>query len=64
MSFLDKLKNKAQQTKGRSEETAGRRTGDPYLEREGKADRFEGGAKQVGERAKDAVKDVRKMFGR
>ncbi|MGI8330820.1 CsbD family protein [Actinomadura scrupuli] len=62
MSFLDKLKNKAQQTKGRGKEEAGRRADDPYLEGEGKADRIEGGAKQVGERAKDAVKDVRKTF--
>jgi uncharacterized protein YjbJ (UPF0337 family) len=62
MRFLDKLKNKAQQAKGRSKEKVGRQTGDPYLEGEGKADRVEGGAKQVGERAKDAAKDVRKTF--
>jgi uncharacterized protein YjbJ (UPF0337 family) len=62
MSFLDKLKNKAQQTKGRGKEEAGRQAGDPYLEGEGKADRIEGGAKQVGERAKDAAKDVRWTF--
>jgi len=64
MSFLDKLKNKMQQAKGRSKEDVGRRTGDPYLEGEGKADRVEGGAKQVGERAKDAAKDVRRTFDR
>lgn len=64
MSFLDKMKNKVQQTKGRGKEEAGRQTGDPYLEGEGKTDRIKGGVKQVGERAKDAAKDVRKTFDR
>jgi uncharacterized protein YjbJ (UPF0337 family) len=62
MGFLDKLKNRATQAKGRAKESTGRETGDPYLEAEGRGDRAKGGAKQVGERAKDAAKDVRRTF--
>jgi uncharacterized protein YjbJ (UPF0337 family) len=64
MSLLDKIKNKAQQVKGRGKEEAGRRTGDPYLEGEGRQDRAAGGVKQAGEQVKDAAKDVRRGFGR
>jgi uncharacterized protein YjbJ (UPF0337 family) len=60
VGFLDKLKNKAQRAKGRKKEETGRRAGDPYLEAEGRKDRAAGGAKQVGEHAKDAVKEIRK----
>ncbi|KAB2345514.1 CsbD family protein [Actinomadura rudentiformis] len=64
MGFLDKLKNKAQKAKGRSKEEAGRDTRDPYLEAEGRRDRMAGGAKQVGEQAKDAAKEARDTFKR
>lgn len=64
MGFMDKLKNRMQKGKGRGKEAVGRETGDPYLEAEGRKDRAAGGAKQMGERAKDAVKDVRKTFER
>ncbi|GAA4396678.1 CsbD family protein [Actinomadura sp. NPDC048032] len=60
MGFLDKLKNKAQQAKGRGKEEAGRQSGDPYLEAEGKSDRATGGAKQVGEKAKDAAREAKR----
>lgn len=60
MGFLDKLKNKTQQAKGRGKEEAGRQSGDPYLEAEGKGDRATGGAKQVGEKAKDAAKEAKR----
>ncbi|MBO2453361.1 CsbD family protein [Actinomadura barringtoniae] len=60
MGFFDKFKNKAQKAKGRQKEAAGRKSGDPYLEAEGTKDRLAGGAKQVGEQAKDAVKEARK----
>jgi len=60
MGFFDKIKNKAQRAKGRQKEAAGREAGDPYLKSEGTKDRVAGGAKQVGEHAKDAVKEVRK----
>jgi len=38
--------------------------GDPYLENEGRKDRMAGGAKQVGERVKDAAKETRRTFRR
>ncbi|SNS08062.1 CsbD family protein [Actinomadura mexicana] len=60
MGFLDKLKNKAQQAKGRGKEEAGRQSGDPNLEAEGKSDRASGGVKQVGEKAKDAAREAKR----
>ncbi|GAA1780826.1 CsbD family protein [Actinomadura chokoriensis] len=63
MSFLDKLKNKAQQAKGQGKEEAGRRSGDSRLEAEGRKDQAAGGTKQVGEKAKDAAQEARKTFG-
>jgi len=62
MGFVDKLKNKMQKGKGRAKESAGRRTDDPYLVGEGKADRVAGGVKQVGEQAKDAGREARRTF--
>ncbi len=62
MSAMDKLKNKLQMGKGRAKERTGRATDDPYLEAEGRADRVEGGTKQVGEQVKDAGKNVRDAF--
>ncbi|MCO5971168.1 CsbD family protein [Actinoallomurus soli] len=64
MGLLDKLRNKAEKAKGRGKEAAGREAGDPYLESEGRKDRMKGGAKQVGEQAKDAAKEVRRTFER
>lgn len=62
MSFLDKLKNRLQMGKGRGKAKAGRAAGDPYLEAKGHGERAAGAAKQVGEQAKDAGKDVRDAF--
>lgn len=64
MGLLDKLKNKMEKAKGRGKEAAGRTANDPYLESEGRRDRTAGGAKQVGEKAKDAAKEVRRTFKR
>ncbi|GGV29238.1 hypothetical protein GCM10010182_60380 [Actinomadura cremea] len=64
MGLLDKLKNRTQRAKGRAKENAGRESRDPYLEAEGRKDRVAGGAKQVGERVKDAARDVRRTGGR
>ncbi|MEV5827604.1 CsbD family protein [Spirillospora sp. NPDC052242] len=58
MGMLDKLKNRTQRAKGRAKESAGRESRDPYLEAEGRKDRVAGGAKQVGEKAKDAVREA------
>ncbi|MEU5988469.1 CsbD family protein [Spirillospora sp. NPDC047418] len=63
MSILDKLKNKAQQAMGQGKEEAGRRSGDSSLEAEGRKDQASGGAKQVGEKAKDAAQEARRTFG-
>ncbi|WP_433324537.1 CsbD family protein [Spirillospora sp. CA-294931] len=64
MGLLDKLKNKTQRAKGRGKEEAGRSSGDPYLEAEGRKDRLSGGAKQTGEKLKDAAKEVRRTTER
>ncbi|MCO6003817.1 CsbD family protein [Actinoallomurus purpureus] len=64
MGLLDKLKNSMQKAKGRGKEAAGRTADDPYLESEGRRDRTAGGAKQVGEQAKDTAKEVRRTFER
>lgn len=64
MGFLDKIKNKAQQAKGRGKQETGRRTDDPYLEAEGGKDRTTGTARQVGEQVKDAAKEARRGFDR
>lgn len=64
MGFWDKLRNKTQRAKGRGKEGIGRGTRNRSLQGRGKADRYEGGAKQVGEQAKDAAKEVRKTFRR
>ncbi len=63
MSILDKLKNKAQQAMGQGKEEAGRRSGDSTLEAEGRKDQASGGAKQGGEKAKDAAQEARRTFG-
>lgn len=62
MGFLDKLRNRLQMGKGRGKAKAGRATGDPYLEAKGQEERASGAAKQVGEQAKDAAKNVRDVF--
>ena len=59
MGFMDKLRNKLKMGKGRAKESAGRATGDPYLETRGKAERLDGAGRQVGEQVKDAAKNVR-----
>jgi uncharacterized protein YjbJ (UPF0337 family) len=64
MGLLDKLRNKTQRAKGRAKEDAGRESRDPNLEAEGRKDRVTGGAKQVGEKAKDAAREVRRTTER
>jgi len=60
MGFLDKLRNKATMGKGRLKEGIGRHDRDPGLTTEGRGDRLRGGAKQVGERVKDAARDIKR----
>jgi uncharacterized protein YjbJ (UPF0337 family) len=64
MSFMDKLKNRFQMSKGHAKQGVGRATGDPYLESEGQGERISGGARQVGEQVKDAGKNMKKAFKR
>jgi uncharacterized protein YjbJ (UPF0337 family) len=54
MSTVDKAKNKAQETKGRLEEAAGKATDDQSLEGKGKRKKASGNLKQAGEKVKDA----------
>jgi len=62
MGFMDKLRNRFKMGRGRAKETVGRETGDPYLEAKGAGERISGAARQVGEQAKDAGKNVRDAF--
>ena len=55
MSFIDKLKNKSQELKGRAKQTAGSATGDRTMHAEGVKDEKVGQVKQVGEDVKDVV---------
>lgn len=56
MSKRDKAKNVAQIAKGKAEEAAGKRLGNPTLELDGKMDQMKGNLKQAGEKVKDAFK--------
>ena len=57
MGIDDKIKNAAENVKGKVEEVAGKVTGKEHLEAEGKADQSKADLKQAGEKAKDAFKD-------
>ncbi|MCW2600961.1 MAG: putative CsbD stress protein [Frankiales bacterium] len=56
MSTTDKLKDKAQELKGKTEQTAGSATGDRDLQAEGVKDEKAGQVKQVGEKVKDVFR--------
>ena len=56
MSASDKARDKAQVAKGHVKEAAGKASGDPALEAEGKGDKVAGNLKQAGEKLKDAVR--------
>ena len=62
MGFDDKTENKAEDLKGRAKEAAGSITGDDELKAEGRADQAESSVKQAGEKAKDALGDVKDAF--
>ncbi len=59
MGLADKLRNKLHMGSGRAKQSVGRATNDRDLEAEGTGERLGGATRQVGEHAKDAVKDVR-----
>jgi uncharacterized protein YjbJ (UPF0337 family) len=54
MGFIDKMKNKIDETVGKGKESAGKATDDRHLEYEGKGDQTSANLKQSGEHAKDS----------
>lgn len=57
MGIGDKIKNVAEDAKGKAKEVTGKVTGDEKLEAEGKVDQSKADLKQAGEKVKDAVKE-------
>jgi uncharacterized protein YjbJ (UPF0337 family) len=57
MSALDKVKNKAQQLRGKAKQAGGRAAGDRRTEEEGRGDQTKSSLKDAGEKIKDAFKD-------
>jgi uncharacterized protein YjbJ (UPF0337 family) len=56
VSFSDKLRNKAQEFRGRIKRNTGEVTGDRGLQAEGSADEMKSNLKQAGEKVKDAFR--------
>ncbi|WP_286930877.1 MULTISPECIES: CsbD family protein [Aeromicrobium] len=56
MGLDDKLKNTAEDLKGKGKEATGKATDDEKLEAEGKGDQAKSDIKQAGENVKDAFK--------
>jgi uncharacterized protein YjbJ (UPF0337 family) len=56
VSFTDKVRNKAQQLRGRIKRNTGEVTGDRSLQARGRADEVKGNLKQTGEKIKDAFR--------
>lgn len=59
MGILDKAENEFDKAKGGVKEDVGKRNNDPDLVAEGKKDQASGELKNAGEKAKDAVGDVK-----
>lgn len=55
MGVEDKARNAAENSKGKAKEAAGRVSGDPDLEEEGRRDQAKADVKQAGEKVSDAV---------
>jgi uncharacterized protein YjbJ (UPF0337 family) len=55
----NKTRNKRQELKGQVKEAAGRATGDPALEAEGRSDQTRANLKQAVEKVKDAFRPKR-----
>jgi uncharacterized protein YjbJ (UPF0337 family) len=53
VSFTDKLRNKAQELRGRIKRNTGEVTGNRHLQAEGSADETKANLKQAGEKIKD-----------
>lgn len=59
MGMDDKIKNEAQDLKGKAKEKTGAATGSERLRAEGLAEQGEAGVKKAVESVKDAAKDVK-----
>ncbi len=57
MSAVDKIKNAAEDLKGKAKGAAGKATDNEKLEAEGHTDQTKADAKKAGENVKDAFKD-------
>ena len=56
MGMGDKISNKAEQSKGKIKEGAGKATDDPEMEADGHGEQVKGNVKQTGEKIKDVFK--------
>ena len=56
MGAEDKVRNKVDELAGKAKEAAGRATGNPDLEAEGRSEQATSNLKQAGEKVKDAFK--------
>ena len=61
---MNKIRNRAQVTRGRAKQKVGRATNNRRLRAEGLADRIGGNTRQLGERVKDTGKDLKGTFKR
>ena len=57
MGYEDKVRNEAEELKGKVKEGVGDATDDERLEAEGKGDQVKANLKQAGEKVKDAFRD-------
>jgi uncharacterized protein YjbJ (UPF0337 family) len=57
MGMDDKVRNEAEEMKGRAKEGVGHATDNEQLEAEGKGDQVKANLKQAGEKVKDAYRD-------
>lgn len=62
MGLDDKIEHAAEEAKGKVKEGAGRASGNERLEAEGQADQTSANVKQAGDKARDAVDDVKDAF--
>jgi len=62
MGLDDKIRNEAEEAKGKAKEWAGDKTDNPRLEAEGQAEQTESKVKQAGEHVKDAARDAKDAF--
>lgn len=62
MGVVDKAKDKMQETKGEVKERVGDATDNRDLQAEGTKDKVAGNVKHAGEKAKDAVDDIKDAF--